>query len=177
MLKIPKILYIIFLKVWGKIMQNKDWEPILEQYKNYTYSKEEFTNRTFAANRYYMGVCMVLLLASYILTTFTPASLSVLVASFLGILVSVMWWLNVDTYNIFIKVKYKNVLERLEENLPKSPFKEEFEAFSEVKNRRFTFVFADVQKIVASIMFLAFLVTLVIQIVNFAKFYTPHFFN
>ena len=25
-------------------MQNKDYEPILEQYKNYTYSKEQFTN-------------------------------------------------------------------------------------------------------------------------------------
>ena len=115
-------------------MQNKDYEPILEQYKNYTYSKEQFTNRTFCANRYYMGVCMVLLLASYILTTFTPASLSVLVASFLGILVSIMWWLNVDTYNIFIKIKYKNVLETLEKDLPKSPYTDEFQAFSEVIN-------------------------------------------
>ena len=154
-------------------MQNKDYEPILEQYKNYTYSKEQFTNRTFCANRYYMGVCMVLLLASYILTTFTPASLSVLVASFLGILVSIMWWLNVDTYNIFIKIKYKNVLETLEKDLPKSPYTDEFQAFSEVKNKKLTFVFADVQKTVASLMFLAFLVTLILQIVNFAKFYFP----
>ena len=154
-------------------MQNKDYEPILEQYKNYTYSKEQFTNRTFCANRYYMGVCMVLLLASYILTTFTPASLSVLVASFLGILVSIMWWLNVDTYNIFIKIKYKNVLETLEKDLPKSPYTDEFPAFSEVKNKKLTFVFADVQKTVASLMFLAFLVTLILQIVNFAKFYFP----
>ena len=154
-------------------MQNKDYEPILEQYKNYNYSKEQFTNRTFTANRYYMGVCMVLLLAGYVLTTFTPASLSVLVASFLGILVSVMWWLNVDTYNIFIKIKYHDVLERLEENLPEKPFKSEFEAFCKAKEKKHTFIFSDVQKTFASLMFLLFLITIIGQIINFVKFYLP----
>lgn len=154
-------------------MENKDYELILEQYKNYNYSKEQFTNRTFTANRYYMAICMVLLLTSYILTTFTPASLSVVIASLLGVLVAVLWWLNVDTYNIFIKIKYQKVLEKLENELPVAPFKDEFVAFQEVKNKKFNFIFSDVQKTFATLMFLAFMVTLVNQILAFVKFYAP----
>ena len=153
-------------------MENNEKQLLLEQYKNYNYSKEQYINRTFGANRYYMVVCMVLLLTSYILVTFTPASMSVLIASILGILVSILWWLNVDTYNIFIKVKYAKVLEKLEKELPATPFNDEFKAFQEVKSQKFNFVFADVQKTFATLMFLAFFMSFCYQVILLVRYFT-----
>lgn len=158
-------------------MQDKNQELLFEQYKNYNYSKEQFINRSFATNRFYMVLCLVLLLVSYILMTFTPASASVLIASFLGILLSILWWLNVDTYNILIKIKYNKVLEKIEKQLPALPFNDEFRAFQEVKSQKSTFVFSDVQKIFASLMFLVFLITIFMQVYMLLKFYMPRNFQ
>ena len=71
-----------------------------------------------------------------------------LIFSLIGISVCALWWMNVDSYNTLIKVKFANVLERIEEKLPVKPFTEEYKGIEEFRNNK-VFVFSDIQKIVA----------------------------
>jgi hypothetical protein len=71
-----------------------------------------------------------------------------LVFSLIGISVCALWWMNVDAYNILIKIKFANVLETLEEKLPVKPFTEEFKGIEEFRNNK-VFMFSDIQKLIA----------------------------
>lgn len=54
-----------------------------------------------------------------------------LVFALLGVSVSALWWMNVDSYNTLIKVKYANVLEKIEEKLPVKPFTDEYKGIDD----------------------------------------------
>ena len=71
-----------------------------------------------------------------------------LLFSLIGISVCALWWMNVDAYNILIKIKYANVLEKIEEKLPVQPFTEEYKGIEEFRNNK-VFMFSDIQKIIA----------------------------
>ena len=36
---------------------------------------------------------------------------------YFGICICVLWWMNVDSYNTLIKIKYANVIEEIEKKL------------------------------------------------------------
>ena len=69
-----------------------------------------------------------------------------LVFSLIGISVCILWWMNVDSYNTLIKIKFANVIEMIEEKLPVKPFTEEFKGIQEFRNKKI-FMFSDIQKI------------------------------
>ena len=69
--------------------------------------------------------------------------------------VSVLWWLNIDSYQFWIKIKYSKVLEYLETKLPERPFNREFEEFKEAKKQKKAMVFADFQKSLTALLFIA----------------------
>lgn len=126
-------------------------EIILEQYKLYSNQKEQFVARNFATNRFYFMAFVALIL----LTVFTgnvifmkliPATL--LLAA-VGALVCVLWWMNIDSYNLLIKVKYKNVIEEMEAKLPIKPYTQEREAIEEYRKNKKAFLFSDMQKTLA----------------------------
>jgi len=56
--------------------------------------------------------------------------------------------MNVDSYNTLIKIKFANVLEKIEEKLPVKPFSEEYKGIEEFRNKK-VFVFSDIQKLIA----------------------------
>ena len=58
--------------------------------------------------------------------------------------------MNVDSYNTLIKIKYSNVIEKLEEKLPIKPFTDEYKGIEEFRNKKI-FMFSDIQKIIAVI--------------------------
>ena len=71
-----------------------------------------------------------------------------LVFSVIGVAVCVLWWTNVDSYNTLIKVKFTNVIEKLENSLPVKPFQDESEGIKDFRSRK-VFMFSDIQKIIA----------------------------
>ena len=96
-------------------MNDKDEKYlILEQYRIYSDAKEKFVERQFATNRFYMVLNLAVLITAYVLATLTPQYHPVIVLSIIGLSISLMWWMNIDTYQTLIKVKYANVLEYLE---------------------------------------------------------------
>ena len=126
-------------------------EFVLEQYKLYSQLKEQFTSRNFKTNRFYLisFVALVLLTiytGSIVFMKLIPGSL---LFSAVGALVCVLWWMNIDTYNLMIKIKYQKVLEDMENYLPVKPYTQEREALSEYKKKRKAFLFSDMQKTLA----------------------------
>ena len=125
-------------------------ELIFQEYKLYAEQKENFIDRNFRTNRFYM-ISFVAIIFAMIFTNnvvFLERITSALLFSLIGISVCALWWMNVDSYNTLIKIKFANVLEAIEEKLPVKPFTDEFKGIEEFRNKRI-FMFSDIQKIIS----------------------------
>ena len=92
-------------------MQNDEKFLVLEQYRIYSEAKESFTSRNFQTNRFYLVLSLVLFLLLYIFHALTPSLMPLIVGTAVGMSICVMWWLNLDSYQFLIKIKYSKVLE------------------------------------------------------------------
>ena len=130
---------------------------IFNEYKMYTEQKENFIDRNFRTNKFYMiaivGLIFAMIYTSNIL--FLNKISATLVFAFFGVAISSLWWMNVDSYNTLIKVKYADVIEKIEEKLPINPFTEEHKGIEEFKNKKI-FMFSDIQKLIAVVAALFF---------------------
>lgn len=141
-------------------------ELILHQYKLYSESKEKFIDRTFRTNKFYMVLVIVLMLLAFITKGFYFARLTApTLFSIIGIISCSLWWLNMDSYNCLIKIKFAKVLEEIEKQLPVQPYTMEYKALRDFRENKKGFVFSDIQKILAIFSFLAFLVILMIEVI------------
>ena len=125
-------------------------ELIFQEYKLYAEQKENFIDRNFRTNRFYM-ISFVAIIFAMIFTgnvIFMEKLTATLLFSIIGISVCVLWWMNVDAYNTLIKIKYASVIEKIEEKLPIKPFTDEYKGIEEFRNKK-VFVFSDIQKIIA----------------------------
>ena len=149
-------------------MQNDEKFLILEQYRIYSEAKEAFTTRNFQTNRFYLIVSLVLFLLLYVFYALTPSLMPLIVGAIIGMSVCVMWWLNLDSYQFLIKIKYAKVLEEIETLLPTNPYKKEFEAFCEAKKNKRAVVFSDFQKLLVIVLFCVFFVIFSNNVTTFA---------
>lgn len=127
-------------------------ELIFQEYKLYAEQKENFIDRNFRTNRFYM-VSFVVLIFAMIYTgnvVFMERLSATLVFSLIGVAICALWWMNVDSYNILIKIKFANVIEAIEEKLPVKPFTGEFKGIQEFRENK-VFMFSDIQKFIAVI--------------------------
>lgn len=125
-------------------------ELIFREYKLYAEQKENFIDRNFRTNRFYM-ISFVAIIFAMIFTgniVFMSKVSATLIFSLIGISVCALWWMNVDSYNTLIKIKFANVIERIEEKLPVKPFTEEYKGIQEFKSNK-VFMFSDIQKLIA----------------------------
>ena len=125
-------------------------ELIYSEYRIYTEQKENFIDRNFKTNRFYMFSVFVLLFALIYTgnVVFLDKISATLIFALLGVAVCSLWWMNVDSYNTLIKIKFANVIEKIEEKLPVKPFTEEFKGIDEFRKNK-VFMFSDIQKIVS----------------------------
>lgn len=132
-------------------------EIIFSEYKLYSEQKENFINRNFATNRFYMVSLFVVLIAMIYTgnVVFLNRISATLVFALAGTFVCALWWMNVDSYNTLIKVKYADVLEKIEEKFPVKPYTDEYKGIENFRKNK-VFMFADIQKIVAVIFALFF---------------------
>lgn len=132
---------------------------IMEQYKSYVQAKENFIERNFLTNRFYTTLSLVLLLITYLLINLFPASFPIiLTTSAVGLTVSLMWWLNIDSYQFLIKVKYSKVIDYLEAMLPVQPYRKEFDEMQTLKHDKKAVVFTDMQKFFTLFVFCIYVV-------------------
>lgn len=129
---------------------------VLECYRIYNESKERFIDRAFATNKFYLVLEVVLFVIVVILAASQLNTIFVIVASGFGVLVSFLWWFNQDSYQYLIKVKYRDVIEKMENDLPYAPSTMEFKAVQNDIRRKKAFVFNDAHKLLAFVVMLTF---------------------
>lgn len=137
-------------------------EIIFQQYKLYSEQKEEFISRSFTTNKFYLLLILTLLVTMFkIHGTFVYGMTSSMIFSGAGMAICTLWWINVDSYNFLIKIKFAKVLDEIEKQLPVQPYTKEFEAIRDYKKNKREFLFADIQKALAIFVFLMFFVLFV----------------
>ena len=127
-------------------------ELIFNEYKLYAEQKENFIDRNFRTNRFYMIIVIALIFAMIYTgnVIFMNKLSATLVFALFGLAASILWWMNVDSYNTLIKIKYADVIEKIEEKLPVQPFRDEYKSIDEFKKNK-VFMFSDIQKFIATI--------------------------
>jgi len=155
----------------------EDKKIIIEQYRIYSDAKEKFIDRQFTTNKFYLVLNIIILIVTYVVGTLFPstgvgsvAMQPVFVFCLIGIALALMWWMNVDSYQMLIKVKYARVLEYLETKLPEQPYHKEFTDYTEMKKKNNLIVFGDFQKTLAIAFAGIYFVILIYNITNFIRF-------
>ncbi|MBQ8635774.1 hypothetical protein IJ425_06450 [bacterium] len=152
-------------------MDSKDEKYlILEQYRIYSEAKERFIERQFTSNRFYLIVNLVILVVAYLLGVLFPQYGPVIILSIIGIAISVMWWLNIDSYQMLISIKYAKVLEYLETKLPEQPYHKEYIDYVQTKKKKNLIVFGDFQKMLALVIICVYTFVCIHYIFNIVKF-------
>ena len=149
-------------------------ELIFQEYKLYSEQKENFIDRNFSTNKFYLATFIVIIFAIIYTNNvvFMNRISATLLFSIIGISICVLWWMNIDSYNTIIKIKYSKVIEVLEEKLPVKPFTDEFTGIQEYRSKKI-FMFSDIQKIVSIIgaifffaIFISAITPIVLSLVN-----------
>ncbi len=144
---------------------------ILEQYRIYSDAKEKFIDRQFATNKFYLVFNLIVLTMICIINTLIPSQHPIIVLCVIGIAVTLMWWMNIDSYQMLIKVKYSKVLEYLETKLPEQPYHKEFIDYVQMKKKNNLIVFGDFQKILTLIITCVYFVICTYSITNIIRFF------
>lgn len=146
---------------------------ILEQYRIYNEMKESFINRSFMINRFFMIFTAVFLFSLIFTKMIAPTAYSLLLGlELFGIATCIMWISNQDAYSSIIKIKYNAVIEKLEEDLPKAPNKDEYKELTDKRSKKRVILVKDIQKWFAILLMLVFLGNGLIDLANsiFAQF-------
>ena len=146
-----------------------DRELIFQQYRLYSEQKESFIDRSFKINRFYLCLSIILLILVYITNTaeFVYALPLSVVFAILGMSCAILWWMNMDSYNMLIKIKFSKVLEEIEKKLPVQPYGDEYQGIKEYRENKKMFLFSDIQKTVAVVVFLFFFVAFVEKLIPY----------
>lgn len=145
-------------------------EIILHQYKIYSEQKEKFVDRSFCTNKFYLLLILALIVTMYLTKdySFVFGLSSTLIFSAAGLAICLLWWINVDSYNFLIKVKLGSVLEEIEKQLPVKPHTQEISAIRDLRKNKREFLFADIQKALATLVFLLFFVLFINDVLSLA---------
>ena len=154
------------------VVSQDDKKIILEQYKIYSDAKEKFIDRQFGNNKFYLLLNIGILLTIYILSALFPQDIPVIVMCLIGISITMMWWMNIDSYQLLIKIKYSKVLEYLETKLPEQPYKKEYQDYVQIKQKNNLIVFGDFQKILALLLACVYYVVAVYGLSNLIRTYS-----
>lgn len=142
-------------------------EILFQQYKLYSEHKEKFVDRSFHTNKFYLLLVLILVLVMFLTREYIFAFglSSVLIFSAAGVAICFMWWMNLDAYNLLIKVKLSKVLEEIEKQLPIQPYTQEFMAIKDLRKSKREFLFADTQKAFAILSMLLFIILFINEVV------------
>ncbi len=146
---------------------------ILEQYRIYNEMKERFIDRSFMVNRFFMILAAIFLFSLIFAKMFTPHQYFLLLGlEIFGIASCIMWISNQDAYASIIKIKYNSVIEKLEEDLPKAPNRDEYRELTDRRSKKRIILVKDIQKWFAILLMFVFLANTLVDIANaiFAHF-------
>ena len=135
--------------------------------------KERFIDRSFMVNRFFMILAAIFLFSLIFAKMFTPHQYFLLLGlEIFGIASCIMWISNQDAYASIIKIKYNSVIEKLEEDLPKAPNRDEYRELTDRRSKKRIILVKDIQKWFAILLMFVFLANTLVDIANaiFAHF-------
>ena len=126
----------------------EDKQQLLELYKEFIYTKENFVSRSFATNKFYIISLTVCLFVIAWMKEFVhpTGSIVVVAVALAGMIFSLLLWANQDAYAYLLKIKFNSVIDKMEENFCFQPCIEEKKTIIENAKKKRNYVFADVQK-------------------------------
>ena len=147
----------------------EDKHQLMELYKEFMYTKENFVNRSFATNKFYIVVIITCLLLLGVLKEFVvqDGSLTVVAVGLAGFACSLLLWSNQDAYSYLLRIKFSAVIDKIEEKFCFQPCIEEKKALIENAKTRKTYIFADVQKLFAVITMVVFLAACTYDLIQY----------
>ena len=126
--------------------------------------KESFINRSFLVNRFFMLITAVLFFGLIITKMIILNGYFLLLGiELFGIASCIMWISNQDAYSTIIKIKYNAVIERLEDDLPKAPNRDEYKELTDKRSKKRVILVKDIQKWFAVLLMLIFFANLLID--------------
>lgn len=129
--------------------------------------KESFINRSFMINRFFMIISAVFLFSLIFTKMLAPNQFFLLLGlEIFGIASCIMWISNQDAYSTIIKIKYNSVIEKLEDDLPKAPNKDEYKELTDRRSNKRIILVKDIQKWFAILLMFVFLGNTLIDIAN-----------
>lgn len=105
--------------------EKKDVNILLEQYKIIVDSAENVTDKRQKTNKFYLAAQSLLIAIAGYLTSIKFIIAPVVIAA-VGILVSSVWYRNINSYRTLNNAKFK-VIHRLEQHLPANLYSKEHE--------------------------------------------------
>ncbi len=136
-------------------------EMLLEIYKVCVNAKEKFIERAFGTNKFYLITTMIIMIITSITLMRIKLLLLTICLSGIGVFICALWWLNEDSYSYLLSIKYRAVLDVLEEKLPFAPGVEEYKAIQERRKKKSVFVFQNSQKLLITVILLVFIIFLI----------------
>ncbi|MDD3593234.1 MAG: hypothetical protein PHX18_01245 [Candidatus Gastranaerophilales bacterium] len=145
--------------------QNTDKDYLMRQYEMYCSMKEQFVDRNFTTNKFYLVTVIIIFVIMFFTKdiSFSYNITANIIMSLIGMAVAFFWWSNADAYNIMIKVKLKHVIDEIEKQLPMQIHLLEAKGFSQYKKQHKVLIFSDMQKGVAIAMLLVFFALFIVS--------------
>ena len=142
-------------------------EKVLQEYILYVQHKENFVNRTFDANKFYLIITLVMLCVTVPVTLIPFASgvIFAMLFAVIGMGLCVLWIMNINAYKRLLKIKFKSVIEKMEDELPVKPYQLESQALKEDAEKRTGFMFGDMQRVLSIIIFITYIAVFVNEVI------------
>jgi hypothetical protein len=146
-------------------------DPLLEQYKLYVQMADNASERRSKTNAYYVSVTAAILVLAARFEWFAPSNrlqaVGLILIAVLGMLVCLVWWANVTSFQQLSRAKFQ-VIHELEERLPFSCYDKEWELLGRGTDRKSYLQLTWIERALPLVLTLAYLALLVIAIARLA---------
>ena len=148
----------------------EDRQQLMDLYREFMYTKENFVNRSFATNKFYIVIVTLCLFALAGIKDFVhpTAPLSIIAISIAGFAFSFLLWANQDAYSYLLRIKFSSVIDKIEEAFCFKPCVEEKLAIIENSKKKKNYVFTNIQKTFALVAMAIFIASFFMEITPIA---------
>lgn len=111
-------------------------QHLLEQYKLYVEMADKTSERRNQTNQFYLSILSILIAFISLVTNipvFPNLQFPLLILSAVGIVLCVLWYLNIYTYKQLNKARFCVIIEEIEVNLPVNIFSKEWDILKKDK--------------------------------------------
>ena len=151
---------------------DKFYEHLLEQYKLYVEMADRVSSRRAQTNRFYISLLSILLALLSIVAGIGAFSrilnIILLAVAILGILLCVLWWINIRSYRQLNSAKFQ-IIHEMEQHLPIAAYDKEWELLGRGKESGKYLQLTRVEQWVPFVLTIPYLLLLIYSVIGMIK--------